>query len=76
LDGCVTVETEVNKVVVLTHDVSCGTGKVEGVGFFCPSKVMEFEFEMFGKLMFVTPNNPSNTRIHKTVFMSGSILDV
>jgi len=35
---------------------------------------MEFKLEMSRKFLFISPDNPSYTRIHKPVFMSGTMI--
>jgi hypothetical protein len=35
---------------------------------------MEFKFEVFRELLFISENNPSESSIDKTVFMTGTVL--
>jgi hypothetical protein len=74
LDCCIAFKTEMNEIVVLGNDVSSRTREVEGICFLDTSKIMEFKFEMSGKFLLISPDNPSYTRIHKPVFMSGTIM--
>ena len=38
------------------------------------SKIVEFKFQVFGKLIYITEDNPTETGIGKSVFVSGTIL--
>lgn len=61
-----------DEIVVLGHNVGSWTGEVEGICFFGATEIVKFEFQVIWKFFFVAPDNPSDTRIHKTILVSGS----
>jgi len=48
--------------------VSWGMGERE----VFTAEIMEFEFQVFRKFIFVTEDNPSETSVHETVFVAGT----
>jgi hypothetical protein len=79
LDGCVAFEPHADETVVLGNDLIFWFGKVEGVSFFgswtswwgiITTEIMEFEFQVCGKLFFVTEDDPSETSIDETILVS------
>ena len=82
LDGCVAFEAHADETVVLGNDLISWSGKVEGVSFFGSwrlivswwgintAEIMEFEFQVCGKLFFVTEDDPSETSIDETILVS------
>ena len=48
--------------------VSWGTWQREGF----TAEIVEFEFQVFRKFIFVTEDNPSETSVHETIFVAGT----
>lgn len=68
-DLSVTIETEVDQVVVLRNDLSTWTRKVQCVRLFRAAEIVELEDQMFRQVTFVSPDDPANTSVHQAEFM-------
>lgn len=72
-DRAIAFESKVNQVEVLRKNRCCWTGKVQGERILYWSQIVEFEYEVFRKMGFVTPYYPANTNIAQTKFMTTAI---
>lgn len=62
-----------DEIVVLRDDLGAWTGEIECVRFFGSSKVMKLEYEVLGKVGFISPNDPAHASIDETKFMARSV---
>ena len=69
-DSSVAIEAKVDEVVVLANDLSARSREIQGVALFRATQVVQLKDQMFGKIRLVSPDDPANTRIDKTEFMS------
>lgn len=62
-----------DEVVVLGDDLSAWTGEIERVRFFGAPKVVELKDEMFWEVGLITPDDPADTGINETEFMTRGV---
>ena len=65
-DISITVEPQMNEIIILRDDLGARAGEVQGIGFFCSTKIVQLKDQVFGKVRLVTPDDPANARIDKT----------
>lgn len=74
-DGAIATLAQADQLVVLTDDLRCAFGKVESEGGLISAQVVDVEDELFGKELWVTPDNPADTWVDlKTVSNCGDII--
>ena len=62
-DRAVTVLSKTNELVVLADDVGCSLGEVESEGSLVSTEVVDVENEFLWQELWITPDNPSDTRV-------------
>lgn len=72
-DTAVTREAKVDEIVVLRNDLRTWAREVQGVRFFSPTEVMKLEDKVLGELRFIPPDNPANTSVDQTEFVTRDV---
>ncbi len=66
-DGSVAMLAETDELVVLADDLGSSFREIEGEGSLIGAEVVNVEYELLGKVFWGTPDDPSNTRVDKSV---------
>ena len=72
-DAAVAALAQADQLVVLPNDLGSTAGEVESKGSLVRSEVVDVEDELFGEVLGVAPNRPTDTRIHQTVLVAGDV---
>ena len=72
-DSAVTMLAQTNQLVVLAQDLGSTTREVESERSLVSTKVVDVEDELGRKVLGVTPDAPSNTRVDETVLVTRDV---
>ena len=72
-DATISMLPQPDHLVVLANDLRGTAGKVEGKGSLVGTKIVDIEDEFLRKVFRIAPNDPTNARINKAVFVPRDI---
>src|SRR5580658_5540911 len=73
VDSAVPGPAEPDEVVILGHDLAGRARKVDGQGGHCAAEIIDVEDQIRIKIGQFTPDDPTDARIDKTVFVAGGV---
>jgi len=72
-DGTVAVLAQPDQLVVLANDLGGAAGEVERERSLVGTQVIDVEDQFLRQELRITPDDPANTRVHKTVFVARDV---
>ena len=72
-DRSVSIEAQVDQVVVLSDDLRTGPREIQRIRFLGSSKVMQLELQVLGQVFLIAPDDPTHAGKYESKFVPGNI---